>query len=72
MTAYNYMFKIRQGDMLSPFLYVLSLQLLILKIQKQLDGIQLGTEKIKSMAVGDDLAVYINDETDYVTLQTLL
>ena len=53
---------VRQGDPLSPYLFVLSLEILLCKIRqtKQIKGVFLGNYEIKLTAYADDLTLFLD------------
>jgi hypothetical protein len=57
---------VRQGDSLSPYLFILSLELLLRKIREDIHirGITLGEHEIKLIAFADDTTVFLREEND--------
>ena len=65
---------VRQGDSLSPQLFLLALELLIINIKdnKDIKGMAFGEEEIKVVAFADDTTVFMRDMTDAKTLLKIL
>src|SRR6185295_7540263 len=63
---------VRQGDPLSPLLYVLAFNPLILKLQEEIQGIKLRNQLFKAVAYADDLTIGIGSSTDWSKILTLL
>jgi len=56
---------VRQGDPLSPLLYILAFEPLIRNLERQLQGIRLGNQFFKTSAYADDLTIGIGSPTDW-------
>jgi len=65
-TYFNIKRGVRQGDPLSPYLFILSLELLSLKIRedRNIRGITFGEEEIKLITFADDTTAFLQDESD--------
>ena len=62
---------LRQGDPLSPLLYVLSFEPLLKKLNSSLRGIRLEKGHLKTKAFADDTVIAVNNQ-DWSTLKRLL
>ena len=62
---------VRQGDPLSPYLFILCLEILTIKIRlnKDIHGIMVGNEEIKLKIFADDMTGFLRD---HASLDTLL
>lgn len=65
---------VRQGDSLSPYIFLLALELLTHKIREnnEIRGIRFGEQDIKLVAFADDTTVFLRDETDATKLFKIL
>ena len=62
----------RQGDALSPYLFIMALEPLLVRIRSSMRGYDTSVGNIKTLAYADDLTVIIKDKDDYVRLNKLL
>ena len=62
---------VRQGDPLSPYLFILCLEILTINIHlnKDIHGIMVGNEEIKLKIFADDMTAFLRD---HASLDTLL
>ncbi|XP_044177263.1 uncharacterized protein LOC122959778 [Acropora millepora] len=62
---------VRQGDPLSPYLFIISLEILAINIRlnKDIHGIMVGNEEIKLEIFADDMTAFLRD---HASLDTLL
>jgi exonuclease III len=63
---------VRQGDPLSPLLYVLAFEPLIRNLEKHLQGIKLENQYFKTSAYADDLTIGIGSPLDWNLVQSSL
>ena len=58
---------VRQGDPLSPYLFILALETLAIKIREDfsVQGLKIGEEMIKLSLFADDMTCLIKDNTSY-------
>ena len=63
---------VRQGDPLSPLLYILAFEPLIRTLENCLHGIKLGNQFFKSSAYADDLTIGISSLTNWYEVQSSL
>ena len=65
---------VRQGDPLSPYLFILALEILSIQIRHstQINGIQMGENEIKVINYADDTTIFLNDLEDAKTLFKIL
>ena len=65
---------VRQGDPLSPALFIIALEVLLVSIQQSnaINGIKVWGEDIKNSAFADDLTCFLADETSASNLLALL
>ena len=61
---------VRQGDPLSPYLFILALETLAIKIREDcnVQGLKIGEEMIKLSLFADDMTSVIKDKTCYTNL----
>src|SRR5260363_16672 len=63
---------VRQGDPLSPLLYVIAFEPLLAQIKKQITGLPLGSSHFKLAAYADDLSIGLGTRSDWSNLSKLL
>ena len=65
---------VRQEDPLSPYLFILALETLLIAIKQNQDikGIVVEDKEIKCIAFADDLTNFIRDKELYASLSSLL
>ena len=65
---------VRQGDPLSPYLFILALETLAIKIREDcnVQGLKMGEEMIKLPLFADDMTCVIKDQTYYTNLFRIL
>ena len=65
---------VRQGDPLSPYLFILALETLAIKIREDcnVQGLKIGEEMIKLSLFADDMTSVIKDKTCYTNLFRVL
>jgi exonuclease III len=63
---------VRQGDPLSPLLYILAFEPLIRNLEKHIQGIKLGNQYFKTSAYADDLTIGIGSPLDWDIVQSFL
>ena len=65
---------VRQGDPLSPYLFILALESLLTAIKQNNDitGIEIEGKEIKCTAFADDLTNFLRDKKSYEALNLLL
>ena len=65
---------VRQGDPLSPYLFIIALEILSIAIRqnKDIEGIQIGEGIIKHCAFADDLTTFVKNAKSLRSLQNLL
>ena len=65
---------VRQGDPLSPYLFIIALEILSIAMRqnKDIEGIQIGEGIIKLCAFADDLTTFVKNAKSLRSLQNLL
>jgi len=63
---------VRQGDPLSPLLYIIAFEPLLRRIEKNIRGIPLDNFFFKAAAYADDLSVGIGSSSDWEELQKII
>ena len=65
---------VRQGDPLSPYLLILALETLAIKIREDcnVQGFKIGQKMIKLSLFADDISCVIKDKTSYTNLFRIL
>ncbi|CAG8712882.1 16497_t:CDS:1, partial [Dentiscutata heterogama] len=63
---------VRQGDSLSPLLYILAFEPLLTQLKKNLGGIPLATQHFKFAAYTNDLSIRIGSLTDWESLNNTI
>ena len=65
---------VRQGDPLSPYLFIIALEILNVAIRKNkgIEGIALGRNEIKLNVFADDLTTFVKNTKSFHLLVTLL
>ena len=65
---------VRQGDPLSPLLFILSLEVLACSIRqnKNIQGIKIGNEEIKLALFADDISCFLRNKSSYEHLVCML
>ena len=65
---------VRQGDPLSPYLFILALETLAIKIREDcnVQGLKIGEEMIKLSLFADDMTCILKDKTSYTNLFRIL
>ena len=64
----------RQGDPLSPLLFILGLEILVCSIReyKNIQGIQIGNSEVKITLFAGDMTCFLRNRSSYVCLQDCL
>ena len=65
---------VRQGDPLSPYLFIIALEVLNIAIResKKIVGIKIGKEEIKLHVFADDLTTFVKNTKSFFSLKRLL
>ena len=65
---------VRQGDPLSPYLFIIALEILALKIRSdnQIQGLKIGRETVKLSSFADDMTCFLKDKLSYISLFEIL
>ena len=65
---------VRQGDALSPYLFIIALETLTIKIRNDdsIKGFKIGGETTKLSLFVDDLTCFVRDEESYASLFVIL
>ena len=61
---------VRQGDPLSPYLFIIALEILALKIRSDnhIQGLKIGRETVKLSSFADDMTCFLKDKLSYISL----
>ena len=61
---------VRQGDLLSPYLFIITLELLAIYIRnnKDIRGIKINEKELKLVVFADDMASFVSDKLSYFSL----
>ena len=65
---------VRQGDPLSPYLFIIALETLFIKIRNDdsIKGFRIGGETTKLSLFADDMTSFVRDKESYTSLSTIL
>lgn len=65
---------VRQGDPLSPYLFIIAIELLALTVRKRQDieGIKLGNKEVKQVLYADDLSIFVKNVKSMNVLKKIL
>ena len=65
---------VRQGDPLSPYLFILALDTLAIRIREDsnIQGLKIGDEVVKLSLFADDMTCILKDKTSYLNLFCIL
>ena len=65
---------VRQGDPLSPYLFIIALEILVLRIRSdnQIQGLKSGQETVKLSSFADDMTCFLKDKLSYIALFEIL
>ena len=65
---------VRQGDPLSPYLFIIALEVLAIRIRNDntIQGFKFGEENLKLNLFADDMTCFLSDKGSYITLFRLL
>ena len=65
---------VRQGDPLSPYLFIIALEVLAIRIRNDntIQGFKFGEENVKLNLFADDMTCFLSDKGSYITLFRLL
>ena len=65
---------VRQGDLLSPYLFIIALEILALRIRSdnQIQGLKIGQETVKLSSFADDMTCFLENKLSYIALFEIL
>ena len=65
---------VRQGDPLSPYLFIIALEILNISIRenKEIIGIKVGNEEIKLNVFADDLTAFVKNKRSFFSLKQVI
>ena len=65
---------VRQGDPLSPYLFIIALEVLAIRIRNDntIQGFKFGEENVKLNLFADDMTCFLSDKGSYISLFRLL
>ena len=63
---------VRQGDPLSPYLFIIAIEILAERIRSdsKIQGFRIGEEMVKLSLFADDMTCFLRDKDSYITLFT--
>ena len=61
---------VRQGDPLSPYMFIITLEILAERIRSdsKIRGLRIGEEMVKLSVFADDMICFLRDKDSYITL----
>ncbi|KAL9964740.1 hypothetical protein ACROYT_G028420 [Oculina patagonica] len=65
---------VRQGDPLSPYLFIIALEVLNIAIRqnKEIEGIKVGNEEVKLTVFADDLTTFVKNTRSFFSLKEVI